>query len=184
MSAQLVPIPATNLHPLNGLNPRQNSFVNYYLELEGNGTQAAKLAGYGGSDEVLAIVASKLLRSVKVREEIQRRLGNHIASSEEVLERLTSHARADLGKVLEPDGSLDFHAAKLRGQTKLLKKVKYDKETGKLTEIELYDAQAALEKLGKFHGLFIERSESVNLNINVNRDDLFSLLQQSLEDID
>jgi len=184
MSTQLVPIPAPNLHPLNGLNPRQNSFVNYYLELEGNGLQAAKLAGYAGSDEVLAIVASKLLRSVKVREEVQRRLGNHIASANEVLERLTHQARADLGKVLEPDGTLNFHAAKLRGQTKLLKKVKYDKDTGKLTEIELYDAQAALEKLGKFHGLFVERSESLNINIDLNRNDISAILQQSLADID
>lgn len=172
MSAQLTITDPRQLYPLFGdLTMRQNSFVNHYLEQGGNGAQAARLAGYAGDGDQLAVVASRLLASVKVRAELQRRLGKSIASADEVLERLTKQSRADIGQILQPDGSFDIKRARQRHQTDLLKKLKFDKDTGRVTEIELHDAKDATKTLAQFHGLLIERSESVNVNLNVMGED-------------
>jgi hypothetical protein len=68
-------------------------------------------------------------------------------------------------------GGLDFDAAKEAGLTRLVKKYKQrtttkigkganddDTETHDL-EIELYDAQAAAEKILKIHGKFVDRHD-------------------------
>src|ERR1044071_5940331 len=100
-------LPPAKAHLLfGGLTKREFFFVDYYLaDPEGNGTEAARKAGFTGTDESLWTTASRLLRRAKVQAEIRRRLGNHIASSEEVLERLTKQARADLTDVLDRDGN-------------------------------------------------------------------------------
>lgn len=158
------------------LTPRTLTFIDHWIQT-GNGTESARIAGFPGDDNSLASAASRLLRSVKVSAEISRRLGRHIASSDEVLERLTSHARADLAEVLEPDGSFDIRSAKRRGVSGLLKKLKtktrYEKDhNGDLTpvveqEFEIHDSQAALRTLAQFHGLLIERTESESVNLHI-----------------
>jgi len=65
------------------LTAKQERFVAIYA---GNGTQAAKAAGYEGSDDTLAVTASKLLRNAKVRDAISKRNGGSptkIANREE-----------------------------------------------------------------------------------------------------
>jgi len=153
--------------PLFGDLPlRHNLFVTHYLANDGNGTLAARLAGYPGDEAQLAVTASRLIRNVKVKLEIERRLGKSIASSDEVLERLTQHARGDLTDVLKPDGSFDLRYARARGSSKLLKKLKVKRSIDKDGtehvdhEYEIHDPQAALEKLGRFHKLFADRTES------------------------
>jgi hypothetical protein len=121
------------------------------------------MVAFGITDYSTAgVTAHRLLKKPKIRLEIERRLGVAVASSQEVLERLTQQARADLGEILEPDGSFDVQRAKRRGKSKLLKKIKYDKDTGKLVELEIHDPQAALEKLGRFHKLFTDRVETTD----------------------
>jgi len=53
------------------LNPRQKLFADLY---EGNATEAARRAGYGGSDETLATQGWYLLRNPEVRAAIDARL--------------------------------------------------------------------------------------------------------------
>jgi phage terminase small subunit len=48
------------------LTLKQQRFVNSYLRNGGNGRLAAQEAGYSGSDEALAVQASRLLRNVNV----------------------------------------------------------------------------------------------------------------------
>jgi phage terminase small subunit len=167
---QQLPPPAKPHLIFGGLSKREYLFVDYYLaDPEGNGTLAARKAGFTGTDESLWTTASRLLRRAKVQAEIRRRLGNHIASADEVLERLTTHARGDLTDVLKPDGSFDLRYAKRKGTSKLLKKLKVKKriersQDGKVTEhidheYEIHDPQAALVHLGKVHGLFIDKLE-------------------------
>lgn len=52
------------------LNARQQAFVESYT---GNATDAARKAGYTGTDEALAVTGSRLLRNPKVREALEAR---------------------------------------------------------------------------------------------------------------
>lgn len=52
------------------LTPRQQAFVDAY---QGNGTEAARVAGYAGDAQTLAVTASRLLKHAKVDEAIKRR---------------------------------------------------------------------------------------------------------------
>ena len=76
-------------------------------------------------------------------------------SSEEVLARLSEIASGDLFDYMEvtPDGgwTVNLRKAKRRGRTKLLKKIRATKDG---PEIEIHSPLEALEKLGRYHGLF------------------------------
>lgn len=52
------------------LSVRQQKFADLY---EGNGTQAARLAGYSGSEQALGKTAHDLLRNPKIQQAIQGR---------------------------------------------------------------------------------------------------------------
>jgi hypothetical protein len=77
-------------------------------------------------------------------------------SADEVLARLSEHARGDMGDLLGPSGMvLDLQTAKERGLTHLIKSLNWTQHG---LRIELYDAQSALVQLGKAHGLFVDRT--------------------------
>ena len=76
-------------------------------------------------------------------------------SADEVLIRLSEMARADVSEFLNNYGGIDWDKVRAKGY--LVKKVRHNK--GKNSEIELYDAQGALQWIGKHHGLFVERQE-------------------------
>ncbi len=58
------------------LTKKQELFVSWYVssEVSLNGTEAARRAGYKGSDNTLASVATENLRKPAIREKIDRRL--------------------------------------------------------------------------------------------------------------
>jgi hypothetical protein len=57
------------------LTERQRKFVDAYMgEANGNGTKAARLAGYAGDDNTLAVAAYDLLRTPKIRSALDARL--------------------------------------------------------------------------------------------------------------
>ena len=92
--------------------------------------------------------------------------------AEEVLQLLTEHARGDMGEFLDIE-SMSFRVslqkAKDLGITHLIKKVKErtvmtSNKDGEETEthtfeLELYDAQAALVHLGRYHKLFTDNTD-------------------------
>lgn len=154
---------------LNGLTLKQTAFIDKYIETQ-NATEAVVFAYQYEDRQTASVKGSQLLRLGKVKAEVRRRLGNHIASSDEVLERLTTHARGDLTDVLQPDGSFNLRKARKSGASQLLKKLKikrrYEKDIeGNAQpvdeyEYEIHDPQSALEKLGRFHALFTDRQQS------------------------
>ena len=86
--------------------------------------------------------------------------------------RLAEHARGDMGDFLDITSMgfvVDLDKAKEKGLTHLIKKVKMRTQTTVAkdgietethdTEIELYDAQAALVQLGRHHALFTDKSD-------------------------
>jgi len=109
---------------------------------------------------------SRLLTFVDVAGEISRRLNESAMKSDEVLARLTSHGRIDMGPYLDPVicehcGSVNqlrvnWDKLKADGLTHLIKSITPTKYGDK---IEFHDAQSALGMVGKAHGLFKERHE-------------------------
>lgn len=155
----------------NELPPKEQLFVDAYLgEACFNGTKAMRLAGFRGSDNVLAVGAHRLLRKPKIESQLKDRLNEHAMSANEVLARLTKQARGSLADVLNEDGEFDLSALRESGYDDLLKKLKIKKtilvgsKGGTHVqdvhyEFEIHDAQAALVHLGRFHKLFVDRHE-------------------------
>jgi len=140
---------------MSGLTNKQKLFVEEYLQ-DFNATRAAGRAGYGGDDNALAAAGSRLLRNVKIAEKVSARLQESAMSADEVLQRFAEQARADIGDFIAIDAKgnfvIDWRAAK--GKTHLIKSAKH---TSHGVTIELYDAQAALDKLARMHGLYADK---------------------------
>lgn len=80
------------------LTLKQRLFVEAYLGVsKGNGTDAARKAGYKGNDNTLHTVAQENLRKPAIAAAIQEKLNAKatIMGADEVLELLTSTARGD-----------------------------------------------------------------------------------------
>lgn len=137
------------------LNDRQRLFIEKYL-LCLNATQAAKDAGY--SERTARFIGCENLTKPNIRAEIERRLADVGMGKNEVIARLADHARGDMtlfmrtvkrGKTEEVVA--DLAGALRRGDTRLVRKAKFDAKGG--VTIELYDAQRALATLAHVHGI-------------------------------
>jgi len=138
----------------------QWAFIDQYFLCNLNGTEAADRAGYSGSRETLASIASENLRKPKIRAEIDRRLNEATMEAGEVLFRLNQHAQGiphACFRVYGPTIGLDFEALRDAGLLHLIKKISYD--TNGAPRVEVYDAQTALIQLGKYYSLFNDRFE-------------------------
>lgn len=159
-----------------GLSKKRRVFVEEYLK-DFNGTQAAIRAGY--SENGARSTASRLLTIDNISEAVEAGIEERAMSANEVLQRLASMARGDMGDFLDVNSmgifNLDLAKAKELGLLHLVKKVKdrsvmtmkmgadgveVETETHNF-EVELHDAQAALVHLGRHHKLFTDRSEVV-----------------------
>ena len=157
------------------LTDKQRAFVEAYFASNFNGTEAA-MQVYDCKDRNIAHgVASENLRKPAIRARVDERLAEHQLTANEVLARLAAHARGTIEDFIDPDsGAIDMKAAKKARSLHLVKKYKTkfttftDKDGGESeiieTEIELYDAQAALVHIGKHLGLF---SADTNINFNL-----------------
>lgn len=146
------------------LTDKQKLFAEYYAECL-NGTQAARLAGYKGNDNALAVMATKLLRNAKVKIYIDELLAERKLSALEVLARISEQATATLEDFVdtgELEGMNTINLAKARkaGKLHLLKEVKvtHGKYSSSLA-IKLHDQQNALALLAKHHGLLVTKYE-------------------------
>ena len=82
------------------LTPRQQAFVAAYVgAAKGNATEAARIAGYNGNDNVLGVTGHELLKHPKVAHALSVfRMATHttaIMTAEEAAERLSRIARGD-----------------------------------------------------------------------------------------
>ena len=140
------------------MTPKQRAFVSEYL-IDFNATQAAIRAGY--SKKTANVIGPENLAKPCIREQIDNHLSERQMSADEVLTRLANIAKGSAEDYLTVDEwghvSLDLPRMKADGKMNLIKKYKVTKQGG--TEIELYDAQGALNSLGKAHGLFVDRSK-------------------------
>lgn len=151
-----------------GLTDKQVAFVEHYLTCW-NASEAARRAGY--SERTARVTGPENLSKPAIQAAIQSRLADLKMSADEVLTRLTEHARGSMASFIRRDADGDLYGFDL-SETQplhLLKKAsvtrrrqKDDRDeivTVETVTIELYDAQAALALLGKHHKLFTDRSE-------------------------
>ncbi len=133
---------------------RQEIFVSEYLKCW-NASEAARRAGYNGKSNV---VGPRLLADVSIAEAIRVRIDEIKMSADEVLIRLANMGRSNIARFAHVQSDSDI--AHLEEQAEVIKRFKRKITRDKLgneyeeIELELYDAQSALEKLGKAHGLF------------------------------
>ena len=146
---------------------KQQVFIEEYLQCW-NAAEAARRAGY--SVKTARSYGQQLLTKIDIQEEIQARLAEKQMSADEALTLLADMARGDLGEFMDAGTlMLDLRKAKDEGRTAIIKKLKQrtitklgknesdeDVEIHDL-EIELYDAQAALDKILRVHGRYDDR---------------------------
>jgi phage terminase small subunit len=149
------------------LTGKQQAFINAYFANGFVGWRAAQAAGYSGDEAALRSAASRMLTNANVQRAIDVRWKRAAMSADEVIGRLTEIARGDLDAVMDDTGAFDLRRARASGKTFLIRKQKIiekfipqdgdDDILIRTTELELYDAQAALGTLAKYHGLLSER---------------------------
>ncbi len=158
-------------HP-KGFTLLQWNFVNEYFIEKGNGTKAAKKAGYEGDYNTLSVTAYDNLRKPKIRDEINRRLSELVMTSNEVLKELSdiAHGFDILNYVsfketyaLDKGGNAyftgltivpDVDKMQADGVSKLIKEVR---QVNKGVTFVMHDKLKALEDVGKFHVLFTDK---------------------------
>jgi phage terminase small subunit len=132
-------------------------FIAHYCDCW-NGAEAARRAGY--AEKSANVEGARLLANASISAAIKEHI-DQIMPAGEVLQRLADHARTDMDDFTDAEtATLNLGKAKRAGKMHLIKKFSRT-ETDKSTHvsIELHDAQSALEKLGKYHGLFRDRVE-------------------------
>lgn len=165
------------------LSYKQQAFVNEYL-VDFNATRAAKKAGY--SDKWTHTNANKLLQNTTIAALIKSELDARAMSAEEALDIITQHAKGDIGEFMSVGSmgfSLDLEEAHRIGKTRLIKKIKQkttifsgkkeedDREVHEI-EIELYDAQAAADKILRVAGKYKSaENDAGNFTIVIRRED-------------
>jgi len=160
------------------LRAKQHAFIHAYLS-HWNATKAAIDAGY--AERSAASIGSENLRKPEIQAAIQARLAELTMSADEVLVRISDHARGDMSDFLtiaeedvvieqhingvltttetvrRPVARFDLEKAEKAGKLHLIKSYSL---TDKGLRAELYDAHAALSLLAKIHGLLIDRTET------------------------
>lgn len=155
------------------MNGKQQLFAEHYIKLQ-DATKAAIAAGY--SARTAGSQGHRLLKNVEVsayvRERVDAALRRVKMEADEVLERLSEHARGNIGDFIHVDKETGEPSLDLRGEQKpihLLRKIKTkrtvtttgDTQTAVTeTEFELYSAQDALIALGRHHKLFTDKIQT------------------------
>ena len=140
------------------LPAKRRQFVHEYLK-DLNGTKAAIRAGY--AEHAADQQASRLLTFVKVDAAVRAGLAVRAMPADEILVRMTDQARGSMEPFLKRNEHGEFTGIDVseNAPVHLIKKATITRRTIKdiTTEtfkVELYDAHAALVKLGEHHKLW------------------------------
>lgn len=161
------------------LTKAQEVFIDEYLKCF-NGTEAYSRA-YPKASRVSAwSAASRLLGIVRDSYYFKERLNQIHMSADEALKLTADIARGDVTEFITPFGNIDIDKLRQGGKGRLIKKIKQktvtkigkgesDEDTEVLeTEIELYPADAALDKILRVHGKYKDVGTNENpLNVNI-----------------
>lgn len=137
---------------LGDLTEKQECWLNRFFANGFNSTEAAEFCLYSGPNSHCWDI--KQNKNMKVA--IKRRFAEMRASADEVLARLSEQARGEYAMYFKCDGSIDFEKLVEEGKGHLIKKITPNREG---LSVEFYNAQGALELLGRAQGLFRRRVE-------------------------
>lgn len=140
------------------LTDKQRAFVEEYLQCF-NATQAAIRAGY--SEDSAHAIGWENLRKPEIAEMVSRRLSESAMTADEVLMRLAEQARGVPAEYISTRGTVKISKLVKDGKTHLIKKIR---DTANGREYEFYDAQSALQLIGRHHAIFVERQELTGAN--------------------
>jgi hypothetical protein len=136
---------------LAALNWRQKAFVRYFLtDSNGNASDAARRAGY--ADPGLA--GWRLMQNAAIAHAIDQKATEAGMTADEVLDNLTDIAAFDPSDYLRPDGTVDIPKLVAAGRGNMIHTIE---PTANGVKVKLYSRKEALELLGKFRKLFVER---------------------------
>jgi phage terminase small subunit len=139
----------------NALKPKQRNFVDAYIETM-NAAEAARRSGVKDGSAYQA--GWRMLRNVEVRAAISERLEAQALAASEVLARLAQQATANIADFFVFDGDTvrGINAEYLQMHGNLVKKITVESDK---IQLELYDGQAALVHLGRYHSLFVDKTD-------------------------
>lgn len=155
------------------MTDKQKIFCEKYIQCW-NATEAARQAGYKGSDDTLRAIASENLTKPNVREYINERMDQVSMSTNEILHRLTEWGRGTVEPFLTHDDfseALSVNTDEAKKAIGLIKKIKQDETVLKPQlkdsdtvlkrkfEVELHDAKDAVIQLAKIRGMYTEKVE-------------------------
>lgn len=135
------------------LTAKQRVFVEEYLRTW-NATSAAKAAGY--SEKTARSIGQENLTKPDIKTEIQRRLADMQMTTDEALARLAEQGRGAYAAYISSNGRVDIAGLKAAGLGHLIKGAK---ETQWGVTVEFHDTQAALDKILRANGAYVERRE-------------------------
>lgn len=172
------------------LTKAQEVFISEYLKCF-NGTEAYSRAYPKAKRDSARANASDLLAKTDIKDEITARLNDVHMGADEALKLYADIARGDITEFITPLGNVDIDLLKQSGKGRLVKKIKQktvtkigktdkDEDTEILeTEIELYPADAALDKILKVHGKY---SDAPTVNINMSWKEFVDSAKRSASD--
>lgn len=155
------------------LTPLQELWLEHFIQngLK-DGTDAARKAGYKGTDEVLRSRAYKNINHPAIKARIRERIEAVGISSDQILQELAQIALASVGDVAKVEGGqlvLDGEAVLVRGH--LIESIRTSESTSQhggsvAMSIKMQPRIKALELLGRHLELWKGPEAEVNVNIS------------------
>jgi hypothetical protein len=180
--------------PSINLKPRERAFVDMYFRCNMNGTDAYSRLHPKSKRDSCRSNASELLTNPNIQSAISDHLTKEAMGKDEVLSRLSAIARASefpfISITNEGFCYFDFSDPEAEKYFFLIKKIK-TKRTRRVeghgedaeewedewVEVELHDAQQALNTIAKYHGMLTDRvdvtsdGKAITINVKLESDD-------------
>jgi predicted XRE-type DNA-binding protein len=154
-------VPMIIMDDLQTLDQHEHKFVTEFAA--GLNQTRAYMVAYDVDDySVAASAASRLAKTVKVRQAITRLLNERAMPQYEIIARIADQARGTVAHFINADGEVDLTTPQAIANMHLIRDVEVTEGTTKRgehwrkTSIKLHDAQAALVHLGRAQSMFTD----------------------------
>lgn len=137
------------------MTPKQKAFIHEYL-VDFNATQAAIRAGY--SKKTSRQIGQQNLSKLVIADEIERLVNERIMGLEEAQFRLGKIARFDISPYIEGYGKRAVVRTDKMIEDGYGDLIREMWQTSEGVRVKIADPDAAVEKVLKIHGAFVDRS--------------------------